>query len=158
MKDSSVTSTLRGVLSKDSDVVECVGSVDEANTFIGLAKVFSGDSETKTILEEIQRTMFKVGAEVSSGKPYLSQKDYERILELITDMERKVELPASFVVLETNETSAMLSVARTVVRRAERRAVKLYNEKKLRMEVVEWLNKLSYLLYLLALKAGGGQR
>jgi cob(I)alamin adenosyltransferase len=151
MKDSSLTSTLRGKMPKDSDVVECVGSVDEANAFIGLAKVFADDG-LKEILEKIQKIMFHVGAEVSSGKPYVRDEDYRWMAELIGRMEGEVKLPNSFLILETSKASAMLSVARTVVRRAERRAARLYRNGKLRIEVVELLNKLSYLLYLMALK------
>jgi len=146
-----MTSTLQGVMPKDSDVVECVGTVDEANAFIGFARVFSGEG-LKSLLEEIQDTMFRVGAEISSGKSYLKEEDYDRILEMTKRLEDEVDLPKAFVILETNKASATLSVARTIVRRAERKAVKLYRSGKLRIEVVEWLNKLSYLLYLMALK------
>ncbi len=146
-----MTSTLQGVMPKDSDVVECVGTLDEANAFIGLARVSSGE-ELKSLLQKIQDTLFRIGAEISSGKPYMTEDDYSSILKMIRRLESEVDLPKSFVILETNRISASLSVARAVVRRTERRAVRLYRRGKLRIEVVEWLNKLSYLLYLMALK------
>jgi len=66
-----------------------------------------------------------------------------------------VKKPNRFIILEKDETTAFLSVARAVVRRAEREAVRLYKEGKVRLLTVEWLNKLSYLLYLMILKEGG---
>jgi cob(I)alamin adenosyltransferase len=68
-----------------------------------------------------------------------------------------VKKPHRFIILEKDESTAFLSVARAVVRRAERQAVRLYREGKARLLVVEWLNKLSYLLYLMILKEGGGE-
>ncbi|AEA47438.1 ATP:cob(I)alamin adenosyltransferase [Archaeoglobus veneficus] len=158
MSDPSLTRTLAGVRPKDSDVVECIGSIDEANAFIGLAKVFVNDEELRQTLEEIQRTMFRIGAEVSSGKAVMSEEDYSKLIELISRLESEVELPDAFLILETNEASAFLSVARTVVRRAERRAAKLYRNGKIRVNIVEWLNKLSYLLYLMVLKTMGERK
>ena len=137
---------------KDSDVVECIGCIDEANAFIGLAKNFASDDETKQILERVQGIMFHVGAEVSSGKEYVQNEDYIWLIETIEKLRNELEIPKSFLVLEKSRESAFLSVARCIVRRAERRAVKLYRGGLLRLAVVEWLNKLSYLLYLLTLK------
>lgn len=153
-KDSSVTVTANGkVVSKDSNIAWYVGTLDEANAFIGLAKVFARDEEVKRTLGEVQRKMFVVGVEYA--KSSLTEGDYEWLVSKVREFEDAVKKPNSFIILEKDEPTAFLSVARTVVRRAERIAVRLYREGVVGMNVVEWLNKLNYLLYLMILKEGG---
>ncbi|WP_290596786.1 MULTISPECIES: ATP:cob(I)alamin adenosyltransferase [unclassified Archaeoglobus] len=152
-KDSSVTVTANGkVVSKDSNIAWYVGTLDEANAFIGLAKVFARDEEVKRTLGEVQRKMFVVGVEYA--KSSLAESDYEWLMGKVKEFEDAVRKPNSFVILEKDEPTAFLSVARAVVRRAERIAVRLYREGVVGMNVVEWLNKLNYLLYLMTLKEG----
>ncbi|WP_202320721.1 ATP:cob(I)alamin adenosyltransferase [Archaeoglobus neptunius] len=153
-KDDSKTVTADGrVVSKDSNLAWYVGTIDEVNAFIGLAKVFSRSGDVKELLEEIQRRMFVVGAEYA--KKGLDKEDYEWLLKKVEEFEKTVEMPKSFVILEKDECTAFLSVARTVVRRAERIAVRLYREGLIGINTVEWLNKLNYLLYLMILREGG---
>jgi len=154
VKNSSLTRTGKGeVVDKDSSFTWYVGTIDEANSFIGLAKVFSRNGEIRKTLLEIQKRLFKVGAELSHQK--LTEGDLEWLLKKIGEFENSVKKPNRFIILEKDETTAFLSVARAVVRRAEREAVRLYKEGKVRLLTVEWLNKLSYLLYLMILKEGG---
>ncbi len=159
MKGDAARTRLYGlnrVVSKDDIRIEAVGSIDEANAFIGLAKVKFED-EIRGILEDIQRKMFKAGSEVVGGKIGISQEDLEELLNLIEKLEKEVIFPKSFIILERDEKTALLSVARSVVRRAERKVVALYNNDLVSKTLVEWLNKLSYLLYLLILKELDGE-
>ncbi len=152
-KDSSVTRTADGrIVDKNSNFAWFVGTLDEANAFIGLAKVFSRDEDVKKALADVQKRLFVLGIE--PVRKTLKEEDYEWLLSLIDDFEKAVKKPRSFVILEKDQSTAFLSVARTVVRRAERYAVRLYREGMLGMNAVEWLNKLSYLLYLMILKEG----
>ncbi len=154
-KDSSLTRSGRGeVIDKDSSFTWYVGTIDEANSFIGLARVFSKDEKVRETLLEIQKMLFVLGAEPSLQK--LTEEDLEWLIEKVREFEKAVRKPNRFVILEKDESTAFLSVARAVVRRAERQAVRLYREGKARLLAVEWLNKLSYLLYLMILKEGGG--
>jgi cob(I)alamin adenosyltransferase len=73
---------------------------------------------------------------------------------MIESFEGKVEKPNCFLILEKDEGTSALSVARAVVRRAERRAISLYRNGLLSEKIVEVLNKISYLLYLLILYEG----
>ncbi len=141
----------RSLVDKDSDVINCLGTIDEANAFMGLAKVFAKDERVKTILEGLQHKMFKAGLELVSDSK-MKEEDYEEILSIINNLEKVVKKPSSFILLEQNESGAFLSVARAVVRRAEREAISLQKKNKASIWLVEWLNKLSYLLYLMILK------
>jgi len=140
---------------KDSDEIWAVGSIDEANAFLGLAKVSSRE-KTREILEHVQKKMFYVGAEISSGNRMIQERDVAEISRIIEEISRNVTLPNSFVVLEQNTTTAFLSVARTVVRRAERWLVRLHRDGKVGSEAIRWINKVSYLLYILTLYELGG--
>ena len=141
----------RSLIDKDSDIINCLGTIDEANSFIGLARVFAKNSEVKTTLEKMQHKMFKAGLELVSDNR-MGEDDYEEIISIISEFEKSVKRPSGFILLEKNESGAFLSVARAVVRRAEREAISLQKKGKTSIWLVEWLNKLSYLLYLMVLK------
>ncbi len=143
-------------IGKHSAVANAIGTVDEVNAFVGLARVFSRDDETRRILMSVQRMLFRIGSEFASG-PGIRGEDYEWLISTISEVEGKVKKPKSFVVLEKDEATAFLSVARAVVRRCERLAAELRWEGVVSELAVEWLNKLSYLLYLLILKEGRGE-
>ena len=150
-KNPAKTRTLEGEEWKDSDVVECVGCLEEANAFIGLARVFSPSDRVRDLLLDVQKFMFRIGCEVSSGKKVVGWGDVEKLENIISNLEESVEIPHSFLILETSKETAFLNVARTVVRRAERRAVSLYRRGRVGEELVQWLNRLNYMIYLLIL-------
>lgn len=139
---------------KCSDEISAIGAIDEANSFIGLAKVFSKKEEIKKILSEVQKLVFKVGGEIS-GYCKVSEDVCEKIAKFVEFFETKVEKPRFFLILEKDEATAFLSVARAFVRRAEREAVKLYLKGEISKTPIVFLNKLSYLLYLATLYEGG---
>jgi len=149
-----ITKTLSGSVFKDSVVAECLGAIDEANAFLGLAKVFSGDNEVREILHELQKKIFRIGEEFAGGRK-VESAELDWIKSKIKEMEEKIPKINSFVILEKDPATAFLSVARAVARRAERRAVTLYRNGLASQNSVDWLNKLSYLLYLLTLREGG---
>jgi cob(I)alamin adenosyltransferase len=146
------TSTLSGKVWKDSILAETLGSVDEANAFIGLARVLSRKDEIKAALKDLQLILFRVCAVIAGDKN--PDNELNKILSMIESFEGKVEKPNCFLILEKDEGTSALSVARAVVRRAERRAISLYRNGLLSEKIVEVLNKISYLLYLLILYEG----
>ncbi|MEM0022500.1 MAG: ATP:cob(I)alamin adenosyltransferase [Archaeoglobaceae archaeon] len=145
-------STINAKVWKDSILAEALGAVDEANAFVGLAKNFSRKSEVKEILREVQLVLFRICANIAGFKN--ETKDLELVTSTINELEQKVERPKHFVILEKDVTTSALSVARAVLRRAERRAVSLYRNGQIDEKVVEILNKLNYLIYLLILYEG----
>lgn len=147
------TNTLSGKAFKDSIVVECIGAIDEANAFIGLAKIFSRKEEVKELLQEIQKRLFRICEEFAGGRK-VGESELEWIELQIKKMEEEVPKMKSFVILEKDAPTALLSVARAIVRKAERRALTLYRNGLVSELSVDWLNKLSYLIYLLTLKEG----
>ncbi|MBB6713742.1 cob(I)yrinic acid a,c-diamide adenosyltransferase [Clostridium gasigenes] len=142
---------------KDSLRVEAYGTIDEVNSFIGLAYVEIEDNEERKALEEIQRNLYIVGAQLASD-----EKGIEKLKEVITDedieklevlIDKYMELAGpfkGFVTPGKNKPSALLHVARTVARRAERRIATLSKEEVVGNQVKMYINRLSDFLYAIA--------
>ncbi|MET1125032.1 MAG: ATP:cob(I)alamin adenosyltransferase [Archaeoglobaceae archaeon] len=154
MRDPAFTTSGDGKkIAKCSATAVAIGTIDELNAFVGLAKVHAKSEEIRNALAKIQRMLFNVGAEVA-GASRLSRELYDELLGMIEELEAKTKKPKSFLILESDASTAFLSVARAVARRAEREVIKLHFEGKVSDLVVDWLNKLSYFLYLAILVEG----
>ena len=124
-----------GRVSKTDPRTEAGGTVDEAVSALGLARSLSREPLVASIVEELQRALFTVGAELataSENHAKLEQHfkavsaDMTSALEAHIDaLDAEVELPPSFIVPGASPASAALDLARTTLRRAERRAVEL---------------------------------
>ncbi len=165
-----------GRVSKDDLHTEAYGSLDEAISALGLARSLTDTPERADRLLELQRELFVVGAELATGKGH--RADLERHFNVVTPemvdalegeihaLEAGVPLPGGFVIPGGTPTGAAIDLARTLVRRAERRAVSLQREGGVENpEVIRYLNRCSDLLFMLAREAeqgatvaSGGQR
>ncbi|MBW6411582.1 cob(I)yrinic acid a,c-diamide adenosyltransferase [Clostridium weizhouense] len=142
---------------KDSLRVEAYGTIDEVISFIGLAYAESEDKEERDALEEIQRKLFVLGAELASDeqgftylKEVITDEDIEK-LEVLIDKYMNLAGPfKGFVTPGKNKMSAALHVARTVARRAERRIATLCKEEDVREQVKMYVNRLSDVLFAFA--------
>ncbi len=150
--DAGDTSLANGErISKAHLRVQAYGTVDELNSFLGLAKHFLPDYE-REIIEEIQRDLFRVAAELAKGEKYvrlINDEDVERLTKYVHYYEESVKLD-SFVIPGETIPSAYLDVCRTVARRSERLVVRLSKEEAVRLDIVKYLNRLSDLLYIMA--------
>ncbi len=143
---------------KSSPRLEAVGAADEAQAAIGLARaeVASG-SEVDRILTAVCRDLWVLMAEVATdpdnaskltaGQTQVSGDMVSALEEVIVDIGGRFDLPTEFVVPGQDRTSALLDVARTVVRRAERAA---HPVAAAGSDVIPYLNRLSTLLWTLA--------
>ena len=158
---------------KDDLRTEAYGTVDEAVAAIGLARAelglkaqygvlspaFGGLAE---LLLRLQRELFVVGAELATnpddrdrqqdGTTRVSREMVDGLDTVLRETEAKIELPREFVVPGETRVSAALEIARTVVRRAERRTVTLAatDEAIAGGLVLPYLNRLADLLWILA--------
>ena len=146
-----------GRVAKDDARVEAYGTVDEASSALGLAKALTEDARVKEICEELQRGLYALGAELGTSpdaaKPFAttSADQVRRLEQLVGELEAEVRMPDGFVLPGSTPGSGALDLARTVVRRAERRCVTLERAGGIRNpEVRRWLNRLSLLLFVLA--------
>jgi cob(I)alamin adenosyltransferase len=139
-------------VAKDCARVEAVGTVDEANSVIGIVlAVAAVPDEIRDCLVEVQHDLFELGGELCI--PGHSAIDQPYIDRLESDVERfNEDLPPlkDFILPGGGEAAAACHLARTVVRRAERRAITLAGSESLRPEVTRYLNRLSDLLFVIA--------
>jgi cob(I)alamin adenosyltransferase len=143
---------------KNSLRVEAYGTVDELSSTIGRARSLIEDREIDEILEKVQRDLFLVGAELATLPKSRREQKFKvtdtmvKYLEEQTDRLAAELAPLStFIVPAGTEAATALHVARTVARRAERRAVTLAQKEQLDSQVLPYLNRLSSLLFVLAM-------
>ena len=143
---------------KHNERVEAYGDVDELNSSIGAALSFLTDEVISSMLVAIQRDLFVVGAQLADpklkdqpGAKFHLSPDRTRNLEDAIDR-FETELPPlrHFILAGGGHAGALLHVARTVCRRAERRVVRLSEIVDVSPGVIEYLNRLSDFLFVLA--------
>ena len=142
---------------KDSLKVDSYGSVDEASSFIGVARYYSKDEEVNDILRKVQDKLLVLGGFLASddaGKEMLKDKIREEDVKFLEDAIDKYNKDLGplfqFILPGDEEVSAHFHVARTVVRRAERRIVALTQEEELNPLIQKYVNRLSDLMFALA--------
>ena len=151
-----------GRVAKFAGRPEAYGSVDEAASALGLCRAACDrGSELYPDILRIQTEMFVAGAELATApeaadrlEPGTSKVTQEMVDRLESDIDRymdRVDLPPKFVIPGGTELSARLDVARTAVRRAERRVSALKQDGELADDtVLTYLNRASDALYAMA--------
>ena len=137
---------------KDSLRVEAYGTVDEANSAIGVILACESTPEKiATLLTAIQHDMFELGGELCMPGHVAIEDSFIERLETELD-ELNEDLPAlqNFILPGGGQAAAACHLARTITRRAERRIVSLAAEEDVRPEVIRYLNRLSDLLFVIA--------
>ena len=158
--DTGDTGLFDGTRVLKSDArVDAYGEVDELSAFLGLARCqLSGQADLLDLLQQIQTTLFAVGARLADprhrisnrvGKVAISELDVRLFEDSIDRFEAELTPLRRFILAGGAEGGATLHVARAVCRRAERRVVGLGAEA-VDPEVVIYLNRLSDLLFVMA--------
>jgi cob(I)alamin adenosyltransferase len=156
-----------GRVSKADPAAEAYGSVDEAVAALGVARASLANEPVAQLVLRLQRELFVVGADLATNpterhklKPGVSLVTPAMTDELERLIDRTVEehpLPEEFIVPGSNAGSAALDLARTMVRRAERRTVELRDGGAIvNPDALRYLNRLSDLLFVLARRAAEG--
>jgi cob(I)alamin adenosyltransferase len=157
--DDGYTSLLgKGRVAKYDLQPEAYGTVDEASAAMGVARAAAQSTRTRQLLLTAQRDLYHMMAELASTQqtaPLFRKVDASRVawLEEQTDaVTALITLPKDFVVPGDSLPGAYLDLARTIVRRAERLVVRLiHNGIVENVELMRYLNRLSSLLFVLAL-------
>ncbi|MDJ0905172.1 MAG: cob(I)yrinic acid a,c-diamide adenosyltransferase [Woeseiaceae bacterium] len=139
-------------VAKDNARVDAYGTVDEANSAIGV--VLANDSvpdNVRRALTEVQHDLFELGGELCIPGHSAITGDFITRLENELDA-LNADLPAlkEFILPGGGPAAAACHLARTIVRRAERVTTTLAGEEAVRPEVVRYLNRLSDLLFVMA--------
>jgi len=152
--DSGKTRLFCDETTKDSMRVDTYGDVDELNSYIGLARARVEDKEVDAILKEIQKDLFIIGADLAksskSEKSQLTSEHVKRIEEIVHKIEKELPELKRFILPAGAPAAALLHVARSVCRRAERKCIALKKHEIINNEIIKYLNRLSTLLFDLA--------
>ncbi len=146
-------------VSKASDRIDTYGTVDELNSFIGLAVTEVLDSEVKELLIKIQNQLFVLGSDLATPInekndklkiQRVTTKFYEDIEAAIDYFDARLEALQNFILPGGSKSASLLHVCRTISRRAERKAVALNDKVKIGDNIIIFLNRLSDLFFVLA--------
>ena len=157
--DRGFTSLLSGQrVSKSGPRPEAYGTLDEASSALGMARAWAKRPRTKEIILSIQKELLILGAELATGPRDVPKSIYQirsqnvnRLEQFIEGLQKEVALKKEFVHPGDSPAGAAIDLARTIIRRGERRAVGLVHQKKVRNpEVLRYLNRLADLLFVLA--------
>ncbi len=157
--DSGETALYGGKrVSKANLRVNAYGTVDEANSYIGLIRSFNNHDDIDLILANIQNTLFDLGADLATPHSAKSrgniaeidEDDITRLENSIDNLELGLEPLQRFILPGGSPVSATAQIARTITRRAEREAVALAEQEEINPACIKYLNRLSDYLFVLA--------
>jgi cob(I)alamin adenosyltransferase len=138
-------------VAKDSARVAAYGTVDEANSCIGLVLASDLPEDVRTLLTSVQHQLFDLGGELCiPGHAAIFDADVARLEKQLDAFNEPLPALKDFILPGGGEAAARCHIARTVVRRAERETVSLARQDAVRPEAVRYLNRLSDLLFVLA--------
>ena len=134
---------------KDSDILTAIGDLDELNSILGV--VSSLYPEISNVIKELQDDIFTISSEIAGFNMNFSRERVKRLEDLISSFSKELEPLKNFVIPGGHIASSFLHLARAVCRRAERSVVTLMKENLAKEVHVAYLNRLSSLLFVLAL-------
>lgn len=148
--DKGETAIFYGLnINKHSLRVDCLGSLDELNANLGMARTLIKNDKVKTIIKEVQNDLFHIGAELAMIKQ-VGKLNTKKIELAIDSLQEKLPLLKNFILPSGCRSSSYLHISRTICRRAERKISKLYQSEEVSETTLQYLNRLSDLLFVLA--------
>jgi cob(I)alamin adenosyltransferase len=145
------------MVDKNHIKLECYGTIDELNSFIG--NIYDQEISIfhKEILFKIQNQLFNLGSIISfdGGKdkiklPNITTQNIKMMEKAIDKMEEELPMLKAFILPSGHPTASKCHIARTVCRRAERNLVALSQEEQIDNLYIQYLNRLSDYLFVLA--------
>ena len=157
--DNGTTSLIGGTrVAKNDSRLECYGTIDELNAYIGLIRDSYENKEIQAQLLDIQQKLFVIGATFANEKqnpsvPTISQADIDTLEQKIDEISAELPPQKSFILPGGHPLSSYCQIARTVCRRAERRIYDLAEGCFANNLSTIYINRLSDYLFVLARKA-----
>jgi cob(I)alamin adenosyltransferase len=159
--DDGTTSLFGGErVGKGNPRIDAYGTVDEANSVVGLARAHlhngPGAERLDPVLSDIQEELFVVGADLATPLdakpivPRIKEHHVERLEDRIDTFDADLQPLKKFVLPGGCPAGASLHSARTVTRRAERLVVQAGTSAPINEQAIVYLNRLSDLLFVLA--------
>ncbi|KAG1217948.1 hypothetical protein G6F35_008719 [Rhizopus arrhizus] len=138
-------------VAKDDARVASFGTVDEANAALGLLLAASLPEDVRALVVHLQHQLFDLGAELCiPGHAAIHAADVSALEQQLDHYNAGLPMLKEFILPAGGEAAARCHLARTIVRRAERETVALARREAVRSEALQYLNRLSDLLFVLA--------
>jgi len=144
---------------KDAPRIEACGSIDELNAILGVVCSFPLPERVLAVIARVQDDLFSIGAGIALppglersewGIPAIADEDLKELEHEIDAYQAVLPPLRRFILPGGSRAGALLHVARTVARRAERRCVTLAHGEPVDPQVIRYLNRLSDLCFVLA--------
>ncbi|MEL7833927.1 cob(I)yrinic acid a,c-diamide adenosyltransferase [Fodinibius sp. Rm-B-1B1-1] len=155
--DSGETSLFGGTrVPKSNERIEAYGTVDELNSFVGLAASYDLSDAGTNYLRKVQELLFILGADLAtppSSKTRIDRiaaEDVSFLEDAIDHLEENLAPLKNFILPGGSQAGATLHAARTICRRAERAAVACAEADDISQECIKFLNRLSDFLFVIA--------
>jgi cob(I)alamin adenosyltransferase len=137
---------------------DAYGTLDEASSALGMARASARKSGTGEIILNIQKDLLLLGAELATESQDLAKfgcqiktRHVDQLERCLDELQAKVPLKSEFIYPGDALSGAAIDLARTIIRRAERKAAGLFHQKVIsNPEVLRYLNRLADLLFVLA--------
>lgn len=138
-------------VAKDAARVNAFGSVDEANSAIGVLLAVALPDDVRALLTKVQHQLFDLGGELCiPGHAAIQAADVAALEQQLDHYNATLPALKEFILPGGGEAAARCHLARTIVRRAERETVTLARQEAVRAEALHYLNRLSDLLFVLS--------
>jgi cob(I)alamin adenosyltransferase len=153
--DGTTTLLGSGRMGKDDPRIVVLGDIDEASSFLGLARS-EAEGDVGELLLEVQRLLYRIMGDVAMPKEenIVGERDLGFVDSALEEWRGRTEIPKEFVVPGESRLGALLDVARSVVRRSERSLVAAGYERE-HPYALRVVNRLSDLLFVIARGADG---
>ncbi|MCH4814558.1 MAG: cob(I)yrinic acid a,c-diamide adenosyltransferase [Saccharolobus sp.] len=138
-----------GEIWKDDDIVNAIGDLDELNASLGV--ISSLYPQLREIIVRVQSDIFSLSSEIAGFNLNFEEDKVKWIEEEINNFSKGLPELRNFILPGGHIASSFLHLARTVCRRSERSVVKLLKRNRAKDVHVKYLNRLSSLLFVLAL-------
>jgi len=138
--------------------IESYGSVDELNSYLGLIRDLITEEEVKVLLKEIQDRLFTIGSNLASDPskemavPDVKEEDVVALENAIDRMNEALPMLKSFILPGGHPHVSHCHIARCICRKAERNVVALHHNEPVPLIILQYLNRLSDYLFVLARK------
>ena len=148
-----------GLVQKDDPRIEALGALDELNSIIGVALCFVEEADLQRVLVKMQNDLFQVGADLAGSAmrenviPRIKEDHVNEIELLIDQLQKDLGMPDKFILPGGTKESSFLHLCRALTRKAERSLVKVKGTIEVNPRLLQYINRLSDLLFVLARQA-----
>ncbi|MGB0428924.1 MAG: cob(I)yrinic acid a,c-diamide adenosyltransferase [Bacteroidia bacterium] len=155
--DKGETSLIGGKrVAKNHERIDAYGTIDELNSFIGLVRDYTQNTEQSDLLYKVQNTLFVIGSNLAAMPeskmeiPNLQEQEIGELETAIDSMEKQLPELKNFILPGGHPAVSHAHVARCICRRAERLCVSVNDHVDIDASIIPYLNRLSDYLFVLS--------